>query len=128
MVQRWQLYDPTTSTTWTMSSNPSECSSPPRKKRITEEGTSATNGQVILFEGQDEVQRIEWAGEILDEASYELWTYWFAKRHQVRLTDDLGRVMWVYLESFTPKRVRSALMPWRHSYTAEAIILSIVED
>lgn len=125
MVTRWEFYDPIDDETWVVPLNPHDSDSPPRKKNITSEATSASDGQVILFEGADPVPRIAIAGKIHDEATLDEWNRWFDKRHQIQLTDDIGRVMWIYFEEFTPKRVRSSIYPWKHTYDARFIILSV---
>lgn len=125
MVTRWEFYDPIDDETWVLPMNPHESDSPPRKKRITEEVTTSPDGQVVLFEGHDQVQRVGWAGKTHDKDTFDEWNRWFEKRHQIRLTDDLDRVMWIYIEEFTPKRVRSAIYPWKHTFDARVIILSV---
>ncbi len=122
-VVRWTLYDPIELDTYTFHLNPSEGGSPAFKKRTNYQNTSAPDGLVIIFEGQDEVQAITWDGTILEQAHYEALQEWWAKRTQLLLTDDLGRQFWVYLQTFEPKRVRAAHSPWKHTYTITAVIL-----
>lgn len=120
---RWTVYDPVTAVTWTFPINPHAGGTPSRRKRIDSQNTSAPGGKTLLFEGQDEVQEISCDGTILDQALHDALVAWWEKRYQVQLTDDLGRVMWVYLKTFEPKRARNAERPWKHQYTITAVIL-----
>lgn len=123
-VVRWNFYDGVLSTTYTFPINPNAGGSPAYRKRITEETTSAPAAKTLLFEGNDEVQQIEFSGTILDQAHYDTFVTWFKKRRQIRITDDLGRQFWVYIKEFVPTRVRSAGAPYKHTYTCTAVILS----
>jgi hypothetical protein len=123
-VVRWQIYDPITAVTDTFEFNPDSGGSPAYKKTETFANTCAPDGKTLIFEGQDEPQRLEWSGTILTEAHYNKYVEWWAKRRQLRVTDDLGRVYWVYINSFTPTRVRAATRPWKHTFDVSATILS----
>lgn len=121
----WRFEDPTEGTVEFMSLNPNEGASPSYRKNLTKERTTAPGGasQVLLYEGADQVNEFGFSGVILTQAQYEFLYNAWDKRHLVQLTDDLGRTFTIYLESFTPKRVRSAIYPWRHSYEANAVIV-----
>lgn len=121
---RWKLFDPVESVTFTFQLNPQSGGSPSFKKRINYQNTSAPGGLTLIYEGQDEVREIEWEGVILEQAHYEALYLWWDRRRQLLLTDDMGREFWVYLQTFEPKRVRSALHPWKHTYSMKAVILS----
>jgi len=120
---RWRLYDPVLDIEYTLAINPLDLDGPSYDKTITYENTSAPDGQTVIFEGQDAPQKIGGSGTILEQAHYDAWVLWFEKRRQIRLTDDLGRVLWIYITSFKPKRKRSREFPWRHEFTFEATIL-----
>lgn len=123
MAWRWTLYDPLELVTYTFAINPKGGGTPPRKKRVGYQNTSAPDGKTIVFEGQDEPRTISCEGTILDQAMLDALVEWFDKRYQVLLTDDLGREMWVYITSFEPKRVRNAERRWKHEYTLQATIV-----
>lgn len=125
MVVRWTFYDPTVPETYTFPINPNDGGTPGIAKNITTEVTAAPDGSAIIFEGRPSPQTVTFDGTILDQSHLENLITWFSKEHQVRLTDDLGRQYWVYLTSFTPKRVRAATRPWKHTYSAEATILDV---
>lgn len=128
MVQKWQLEDTNTGTpeTYTFEVNPREGGSPPYSKNINYQSTTAPDGKTLVYEGQDEVQEIEWQGVILSQDQYNNLKYWYDKRHQVKLTDDLNREMYIYIHSFEPTRRRSTNYDWSHEYTMKATILSWV--
>lgn len=102
--------------------NPNEFSLP-YQKTLSYSNTAAPDGRVLIYEGRDEVQKIQFSGVILEQDQYEDLVYWFNKRHQLQLIDDLGREMFVYITSFSTQRKRSVQYPWRHTYNGEMIIL-----
>lgn len=122
---RWKLHDPATNIYVELPINPVEGGSPTYRKNISYQSTAAPGGTTLMFEGQDEPKQMEVSGEILTREHYEMLTLWFNKRNQIQLTDDLGRVMWIYITEFSPKRVRSTVYPWRHSYTLKYTALDV---
>jgi hypothetical protein len=100
----WRWEDLTEGTVLYMPINPNSGASPSFQKNLTKQQTTAPGAasNVIIFEGV-----------------YNLW----AKRHLLRLTDDLGRVFVVYVESFTPKRELSYNHPWKHTYDAATVVV-----
>lgn len=126
MVTRWTFYDPVAVETYELEINPNDGGSPSSNKRLNYSETTAPDGAALIYEGRDEVQKIEWSGTILSQAHYEKYEEWFQKRRQIRLTDDLGRQYWIYITTFSPRRVRSALYPWKHEFTCSALILDVV--
>lgn len=123
MVVRWTFEDPVEGETYVFHINPREGGSPSYDKTITEQNTTAPDGKTLLFEGQDQVQTLEWSGAILEQAHYDAYITWWRKRRQIKLTDDLGREYWIYITSFKPSRKRSRERAWRHDFTFSAIIL-----
>lgn len=121
----WRFEDRTEGTVEFMSLNPNEGASPAYTKTLTKEHTTAPGGarNVLIYEGADPVKEFPFSGVILTQAQYEFLYNAWNKRHPVQLTDDLGRVFVIYIESFTPRRVRSATYPWRHTYDASAVII-----
>jgi hypothetical protein len=121
----WRWEDPTEGSIQFMSLNPNEGASPSYKKNLTKEKTTAPGGlgRMLVYEGADEASEFAFSGIILTQEQYEFLRRAWEKRHLLILTDDLGRVFTIYLESFTPKRVRSKTYPWRHTYDASAVIV-----
>lgn len=120
----WVLRDLTSATpeeyNWQV--NPNSFSLP-YQKTISYSASAAPDGQALIYEGRDEVQRIQFGGVVLTQEQYEDLVYWFNKRTQLELEDDLGRTMSVYITSFQTTRVRSHQYPWRHTYNGEMLIL-----
>jgi hypothetical protein len=127
-VVRWQFFDPVGSVTYQFELNPNDGGSPSYDKRINYENTSAPDGKTLIFEGRDEVQKLEWSGVILTQAHYDAYVTWWEKRRQIKVTDDFGRQFWIYLTSFKPtRRIRGQrVYPWRHDYSITATIVSWV--
>lgn len=124
----WRFHDPIGNgtsgpETYILPVNPNEGGSPGFKKTINFQATSAPDGKTLMFEGRDEVQTLEFSGVILTEAQYNAFIYWWKKRHQIHITDDLGRQFWAYITMFDPKRERAHNYPWKHSYTAAATVV-----
>lgn len=116
-VVRWTFMDPTDSSTYEFDLNPSEGGSPTYQKTVTYSNTAGQGGRVLMFEGRDAVKQFTVSGTILREAHYNAMITWFSKRHSLILTDDLGRDFPIYITGFTATRKRSALYPYKHSYT-----------
>ena len=125
-VTRWIFDDLTTLETWTMNVNPREGGAPSYKKNISYQNTAGTDGNVLAFEGRDEAQTSEFSGVILTETMYNTLYTWFNKRHQIQVTDDLGREFVIYITSFDAKRKWSTSHPWRHDYTMTYTIINWV--
>lgn len=122
-VVRWVFEDPVTLETYNFAVNPSQGGTPGLKKTINYANTSAPNGKVVVFEGRDEVQRLEFSGTILEEAEYNAFMTWADKRYQIVMTDDLGRSFSLIIESFEAQRQRAIHYPWKHSYSVSALIV-----
>lgn len=123
MVFRWTLYDPSTTTTVTFAMNPNDGGSPPLKKNMTYQATAAPSGRTLAFQGRQEAQTLDLSGTLLFEADYQFFLDWWDTQNQMLLTDDLGRQYWVVITEFTPKRVRAASHPWKHSYSLKCLIV-----
>lgn len=121
-VVRWTFYDPNTTVTNTYSVNPNAGGTPELKKQTTSQRTTA-GAKVIYFEGNTVPHTLQWSGTLLDEDQLDMFQEWFDKRHQILLTDDLGREYYIYITSFQIQRERARQHLWKHSYTMSASIL-----
>ncbi len=121
----WRFEDATEGTVLFMPINPNDGASPHYQKSLTKETTTAPGGtgQTLIFEGSDQAIDFAFSGALLTQEHYEFILNAWKKRHLLKLTDDLGREFVIYIESFNPKRVRSATYPWRHTYDANAVIV-----
>lgn len=121
---RWIFTDQATNDTWTFEINPNTDGSPQLKKQVSFQSTAASDGTLILFEGRDQPTTMSFGGTILTQTQYNQLIRWFGKRHQVLLTDDLGRQTTIYITGFLPKRKYSRAYPWRHEYTVDALVIN----
>lgn len=122
---RWTFYDPIDEVTITLPVNPKEGGTPPRKKNFVRRGTTAPEGRTILFQGLDDPKSWKVSGTLFTQEHLELLDEWYEKNHQIRVTDDLGRSIWIVIEEFTADRRWSYNHPWRHDYTLTAVVLDI---
>jgi hypothetical protein len=120
-VVRWTFFDPLTLEEYTFGINPNTGGSRQFRKTINYQSTAAADGKTLVFEGRDEVNKMEFSGAILEQGQYDAMVTWFSKRHQIQVTDDLGRQFWIYITSFAPVRQRAIHYPWKHSYTVEYV-------
>lgn len=122
-VIRWTIYDPTSLTTTAFEVNPNEGGTPARKKTLTFQSTSAPGGKTLVFEGRDEPESFEFSGTLLYQSQWTQFNTWFDLRHQVLLTDDLGRQFWIYITEFSATRKRAVSHPWKHEYKVTATVV-----
>lgn len=126
VLVRWKFDDLATAESYTVPINPSDATGPSYQKKILYQATAAPDGSVLVFEGRDDPQKIEFSGVILDQAHYDAFVSWWKRRNQIRLTDDLGRQFICIFESFAPVRKRNAIYPYKHDYKATVILLRSV--
>lgn len=126
-VVRWIFADPVDSSSYTFAINPNDGGSPTYRKNVQTLRTTAPGGSTILFEGQEEPKSGSFSGTILELAQYQAMVTWFTKRYPINMTDDLGRVQSIYITGFEPKRVRSALYPYKHTYNVSYTVLSLTD-
>lgn len=126
-VVRWMFTDSVESTNYEFDINPNDGGSPTYRKNVTTQVTTAPGGTPIIFEGQEEPKSGSFSGTILDLAQYQAMVLWFTKRYPIEMTDDLGREQSIYITGFDAKRVRSAMHPYKHSYTCSYIVLELTD-
>lgn len=121
----WRWEDVIDGTVQFMPINPNDGASPKYQKNLTKNTTTApgSTGTVIISEGADTPPQFDFSGDIVTQEHYDFIYNAWAKRHPVRLTDDLGRTFVIYMESFSPSRKLSRTYPWRHSYDATAVVI-----
>ena len=67
MVVKWQFHDPSMNESYVFEINPNDDGLPEYKKNFQVMSTSAPDGNVIVFEGRDEVRRGQFSGVTLSE-------------------------------------------------------------
>ena len=123
MGSKWTLSDPVTNTVYSMQINPnSEVTT--AQKTLTFEAVAAPSGAVLVYEGSDTPTTLTLTGTLLSQAQYSALWFFYQLRRQVQLTDDLGRVRWVYFTELNPTRVRSAQYPYKMTYSISLYVLS----
>jgi hypothetical protein len=123
-VQRWVFYDPVELESWTMEINPNAGASPEYRKRVNQAVTTAPDGNVLLFIGGEEPQKLHFSGVSLTQSQHEAMLEWYQKNRVITITDDLDRVFNVLIVSYAPKRKLSHTNFWRQDYDVEALIVS----
>lgn len=123
MVVKWNFTDLSTSDTQDFLINPNEGGEVELAKNLNTQATVAVDGKTVIFEGAPVVPVISFSGTILDEDQYDMFRSWFFVNHQLQLTNDLGETLVIYITKFSPKRVRSSTVPWKMTYTVEALIM-----
>ncbi len=122
-VVRWIFYDAGTDETYVFPVNPSSGGSPAYKKTFTFQNTSAPDGKTLVFQGRPETQTLDFDGTLFEQVELDAFVTWWQKQNQINLTDDLGRQYSIVIQEFSPKRVRAALHPWKHTYSCKALIV-----
>lgn len=125
MTVRWKFFDPIANVTYTVPINPSAYSEAAFTKTLTYQSTSAADGSTLMFEGRDAVQEISFTGVALEQTHIDALISWWALRHQVKMTDDFGNELWIYLTSITRTRKRSITYPHKRDYEMKAVILDV---
>lgn len=118
----WTFEDVHASEVYELEINPQEHTLPAWGRILTSQPNAVGSG--ILFQGRDVVETMTLSGTLLTEEQYNAFRDWDAKKKQIKITDDLGRVFWAYLTGFSPNRVKSNQYPWRHTFTVQAVGLS----
>lgn len=126
-VQRWTLYDPATSETYTFPRNPSEVTMPGIKTGVTFSNTSAPEGEghTLVFAGQEAPGEFDCKGVFLTKAERDAIMAWVRKKNQVLLTDDLDEEYWVWFDSLTMPRKNTVNHELRITYSLHGYIIDV---
>lgn len=122
-VVRWTFTDPQSLEVYTFEINPNDGGTPSPAKNLVFESASAEEGQPIIFEGRPKLNEQTASGTILTETQYNSLLYWYNKKRQIVMTDDLNRPTTIYISGIDFKRVRRVQAPWMHTYTLKYYIL-----
>lgn len=123
-MAQWTLTDSSTGSpvVFTFTINPVAADHPGRKSTITSETSTGPNGQVIMFQGKDKVQRMKIEGAVLTQVFFQALTAESEKFYPMVLTDDEGRTHTVIFEAINWKRIKRR-NPWRYDYTITFVVL-----
>lgn len=121
----WTLTDNSTGSpvVYSFVVNPNEFSPPGRDATISEEISTAPNGNAIVFQGRDKVQTGKMSGTVFTSQQYTDITIWMNKWVPLQLTDDLGNTWAIVIRKLSWDRVRRLRSPYRHNYSVEFTVL-----
>jgi hypothetical protein len=119
---KWELYDPQIDEYYTFLINPLSWNLNPTVKNMSYQA-AAHGRRRVAFQGRMQSKTMSFSGTILEESEYVALQAWADKRSQVRLTDDLGRISWIYITKFSPQRQLHPNNPFYFTYSVEATIL-----
>jgi len=119
-VIKWQLYDAVTDETFVFDLNPQDVEYTGRVRSF--KLTRTPLGRIIVSYGKINTATITFSGwlptlELLDNLRE-----WTLKEYQVRLTDELGRQNWYYLNNFAASRVPTKSGSWSGGPSQSQII------
>lgn len=118
--------DPADGSVMVFDQNPSQMGSPFPQRNLTVQGTTAPDGQSVIFEGQMRPQEWTFTGSCRTHQFYEKLRAWvYDHQGRLLLTDHFGRELVVVLRSFNPTPKRSLNVYWRHDYEIAALVLSV---
>lgn len=130
-VVKWRFEDPADSNpatrTYQFEINPNQMNSPFPNRSVSVMGTTAVDGQILMWEGMREPAQLTFGGTILSAEQYEALRSWvYDRRGRIFLWDHYGRRMIVVLQAFVPEPVRTTgRFYWRTTYTINAIVLAV---
>ena len=121
----WKLTDNSTGEPeeWLFPINPKEYAPANRRANITEESTTAPNGQVLLFQGVDQAGRGSIRGAAIGAAMYTDLKAWTEKFYPLQLTDDLGNAIFILITDVRWTRLHRSIERHRYDYDIEFIVL-----
>jgi hypothetical protein len=131
-VLRWVFYDPydgnPDTQTATVEINPNAMDTPFPTRNYTYKATTAINGQVLAWEGQQQPAQWTFSGLVLTARQYDLLRSWVYDRdNRIQITDHFGRVITCSLSKFDAKPQRAYNRYWKHGFTISALVYSITK-
>jgi len=118
----WRFELPSASQSYYLQINPREFQRSKIDRPLTKDSTAA--GRTIVFEGLTAPEKLSMSGTLLTKDQYDALVLWSSTEKQIKITDDLGQVFWVYITQFRPSRQRSVESPWRHTFQIDAVVVS----
>lgn len=130
-VQKWRLEDPAPPpglpSSYTFEINPNEMGSPMPVRQVQVQGTTAVNGQTLMWEGARQPATLQFGGTLLTYEQYNALRHWtYERKGRLFLWDHFGRRMVVVLHNFSPVPVRTTgRFRWRHTWTIDCTVISV---
>jgi hypothetical protein len=134
----WELYDPITDETYYMPVNPYEDGGSHAINRTV--NYAARSGMylndagvdcisTILSYSQRNFETFNYVGKTYNELEHGTLEDWVNKDYPIYLTDDLGRIWLVMLESFVIRRLPTMKnKPFKHEYTLTGFVLQEAQE
>lgn len=122
---RWTLWDPNINQTFTFHLNPSEGGDFGIDKNFGWTETLAPDGDPIFYQGQNNPQETSVKGVFLSLEQRNNMMAWAGKNTQLKLTNDLGEEMWIYIRKLTPRRKHVVSRPYKADYDMTYVICSV---
>lgn len=110
LVKKWILNDPVTDEEYVFELNPENVTYTAKNRTVKTVRTPT--GRVILTYGKLNPGRISFSGWIPTLELLDALRDWVLKEYQVKLTDELGRENWYYLDNFTASRRPTKIGSW----------------
>lgn len=125
-LHKWRLEDPAdpdpATRVYVFPRNPVKMSAPFLEKNISMEGTTAVDGQVLLWEGVTPARPWSFGGAIIDKAQHEALRSWvYDRQGRLFVYDHFGRRFTVVMQALETEVVRKNQVYWRHDYTVKCI-------
>lgn len=124
-VIRWTLFDPNTGETYTFPINPSEGGDLGVKKNLGYQNTVAPDGDPVVYQSQPSPGDTSVKGVFLTIEDRDALKTWANKDTQLRLTNDLGEEMWIFIQTLEITRKRVASRRYKADYTMRYSALSV---
>ena len=125
-MAQWKITDNSTGTpsVYTFPINPIEFDHPGRDANITDMATTGSVGGTILFQGRDKLPQLSFTGKITSATMYTNLRAELDKWYDVVLTDDQGAEWNIIIQSYTMKRLKSAVNHHRYEYSVTAKVVT----
>lgn len=131
---RWKFEDPSDvdfeTRYYTMYRNPSRMTSPFPQRAVSHVGTTAIDGQTLMWEGTTPPKDWQFGGPVFNAEHYEALRSWvYDRQGRMWVYDHFGRRLTVVFTSFDadpPERPKIGRY-WFHEYTVHAIVLGITQ-
>ena len=120
---RWTCTEVNTTNTYEFEINPSEATSPTRRRQFSYQNTAGSSGKVLFFEGGMEPVTMQASGTLLTQAQYLALDNWSQQRTMIDIVDDLGRSFRSIITNFEPERSPRRGYPWAHDYTLDYTVI-----
>ena len=131
-VIKWRFEDPADpnpdTRTYEFAVNPNQMGSPYATRSTQTMGTTAVDGNVLMWEGMRQPAMLTFGGVILSYAQFEALRSWvYDRQGRIFLWDHFSRRMTVVLKSFNPEPQSkfAGKFYWRHAYTIEATVIAV---